>query len=233
MASSRLFVPADDVPVSRVGLRTDGTFDNQTRVEAGLPSIPVVAEAVEEAVPTVEGLMAQYGATPRQAVVWQALIDGATKGLSRHRVGHEKLAGVCSCPTFYRYVKQAPPELTRLFPPAQARRPWTSEDQRQAEQLRAQGLSNEAIGKALGRSWSVIQQHLQEAPISRPKPLQPEPPQPAPPPLQQAAPEPDVITVALTPNQLSELLAAAEDRLMVSLDPEDLELVRRLRAASI
>lgn len=39
-------------------------------------------------------------------------------------------------------------------------RPWTEEDQRRAEELRAQGLSYYAIGSAMGRDRGVVQRRL-------------------------------------------------------------------------
>lgn len=44
--------------------------------------------------------------------------------------------------------------------PRRARRPWTDQDQRQAEKLRNQGLSYSAIGKAMDRAGYVICRNL-------------------------------------------------------------------------
>jgi hypothetical protein len=44
-----------------------------------------------------------------------------------------------------------------------APRPWTDEDQRRAEELRAQGLSYRAIGSAIGRSNVVVRRRLNVA----------------------------------------------------------------------
>lgn len=41
-----------------------------------------------------------------------------------------------------------------------ARRPWTNEDQRRAEELRAQGLSYEVIGRQLGRASTTVRYRL-------------------------------------------------------------------------
>jgi hypothetical protein len=219
MASSTLFIPRDNTPEHLVGRRTDGTFDNQARVDAGLLPIPAVEEAVAvESITTVEGLMTLYGVTPRQAFVWQALIDGATKGLSRHRVWQEMPIGACSSQTFYRCIKQAPKELQDRFPPA-SYGSWTEESLMVAKAEWKAGASISQIAKVVGRDSNAVSRLLYSSDWFGPRPQQK---------TDTACPQPTASTLSTTASTKVAPSTTAAD-----FTPQQLSILKDLVLAEI